>query len=205
VSVPRNRAARPEARLVRLFIAFDMPAEILGALAAAVEPFRDRVPGARWTRPEGWHVTLKFLGATWPRLLEWVRSGVAGVAAAASPVTTRLSELGAFPSPTRARVLWAGLEDPAGALADLARALDESLAAHFHPEKRPYTPHLTVARLNPPSDVRRAAPDLLSLPVRSDSFLVDRVVLYRSLLSPRGATYQPLEWAPIGAPTGTPR
>lgn len=195
----RDRAARPEARPLRLFVAFDLPGDVLDALIGAVAPFRDRIPAARWTRADGWHVTLKFLGATWPRLVDWVQSTVADVGAASSPIASHITEMGAFPSIRRARVVWAGLADPDGALAALAGALDEALAEHFLPEQRSYSPHLTLARLNPPRDVREFAPELLSVPVRSDPFPVDRIVVYRSHLSPRGATYEPLASTPIGA------
>jgi 2'-5' RNA ligase len=200
----RDRAARPEARPLRLFVAFDVPTDVLGDLAVAVAPFRDRIPGARWTRTDGWHVTLKFLGATWPRLLDWVHATVADVGAASSPIVSHLTEVGAFPSIRRARVLWAGLADPEGALAALVARLDEALAAHFVAEQRSYSPHLTLARLNPPRDIREFAPELPSVPVRSDPFAVDRIVVYRSHLSPRGATYEPIASTRIGVAASPP-
>jgi 2'-5' RNA ligase len=199
--VARDRAARPEARPLRLFVAVDLPEEVKRDLAFAVKAFRDRIPGARWTRSEGWHVTLKFLGATWPRLLDEVRGSVAAAAAAGAPFWTSLTELGVFPSPGRARVVWAGLADPEGRFQLIMDALDRDLADHFVPEKRGFTPHLTVARLNPPRDVREFAPDLVGAPVPSALFEVDRLVLYRSHLSPSGARYEPIFDAPMGSRT----
>jgi 2'-5' RNA ligase len=157
-----------------------------------VARFRDRVPLARWTRSDGWHVTLKFLGTTWPRLVETVREAVAAAAAEANAFPSAVTELGVFPSPGRARVIWAGLSDPDGRFAALAKRLDDLLAEDFDVEERPFTPHLTLARLNPPRDIREFAPDLVGAPVASERFEVDRLVLYQSRLSPKGATYQPL-------------
>jgi 2'-5' RNA ligase len=179
-------------------VAFDLPQRVKEELDRAVAPFRDRIRGARWTRPQGWHVTLKFLGGTWPRLLPEVRTVVGSSAGATPVVETRLSTVGAFPSPGRARVLWTGIEDPGGAFATLVGRLDRGLETYFVPENRAYTPHLTLARLRIPSDIVAIAPTLLALPVGSESFRVDRIVLYRSHLSPGGATYEALDSYPLG-------
>src|SRR5436305_14388948 len=106
----RDRSLRPEAKALRLFIAVDVPAEVKARLAATVAPFQGRVPDARWTNAGGWHVTLKFLGATSPRLVETVRGAVASAASATEPFQPRLPEFGPFPSSTRARVVALGLD-----------------------------------------------------------------------------------------------
>jgi len=195
--VARDRASRPEARPLRLFVAVDVPDAVKEGLAASVAPFRDRIPGARWTGFNGWHVTVKFLGSTWPRLVDTVREIVSTVAAGTAPLESALTEVGAFPTPTRARVLWAGLDDPDGALAVVAARLDELLAEDFVPEKRGYTPHLTLARLVPPRNLREFAPELHGMSVASERFVMDRLVLYRSHLSPLGARYEPLSSEPF--------
>ena len=195
----RDRAARPEARPLRLFLAVELPGSVKEDLARAIAPFRETVPGARWTDPAGWHVTLKFLGSTWPRLVGEVGRAAGEVAAAAAPFRTELAGIGAFPGPRRARVLWAGLADPDERLGALARGLDVVLLPHFRAESRPFAPHLTVARLNPPANVAATAPALLTAALESGPFPVDRLVLYRSHLSPRGARYEPLGEFALGA------
>jgi 2'-5' RNA ligase len=190
--VARDRASRPEAKPLRLFVAVDVPDGVKEELATKVAPFRSRIPGARWTGFHGWHVTVKFLGSTWPRLVETVRQAVATAATSTAPIETALTEVGAFPSPTRARVVWAGLDDPGAAMGTLAGRLDDLLADDFVAEKRAFTPHLTLARLVPPRNLREFVPELHGLSVASERFVIDRLVLYRSHLSPRGATYEPL-------------
>jgi len=198
----RNRADRPQgAKPLRLFVAVDVPEDVKTALAGAIAPFRDPVP-ARWTNPNGWHLTLKFLGTTWPRVVDGVREAVSVAAQAADPFVSSLTEVGAFPSANRARVLWAGLADAEARFARLAEALDGALAEHFMVEQRAFVPHLTLARLSPARDVREFAPGLIGMAVPSRPFAVERLVLYRSHLSPRGATYEPLLDAPLG--TGVP-
>src|SRR5919204_1296144 len=107
----RDRAARPEAKPLRLFVAVDIPDDVRKGLATAVEPLKDLGLRARWVPPENWHVTLKFLGRTWPRLLRWVIGSIAAVTREQRPFATSLTGLGAFPTARRARVLWAGLDD----------------------------------------------------------------------------------------------
>lgn len=202
----RDRASRPEAKPLRLFVAVDVPDDVKGALAGAVAPFRDRIPGGRWTRSDGWHVTLKFLGSTWPRLMEDVQEAVSSAAGASESFETRLTEVGVFPSPRRARVVWAGLADPEGRFARIVEQLDELLEDHFVPETRAFTPHLTLARLTPSRDIREFAPDLLGAVVPSRAFVVERLVLYRSHLSPHGARYERLvsEALPRASPSRSP-
>jgi 2'-5' RNA ligase len=199
--VARDRASRPEAKPLRLFVAVDVPEDVKTALAGAVAPFRDRIPGGRWTRSDGWHVTLKFLGSTWPRLVEEVRRAVRAAAQATGPFQTNLTQVGVFPSPGRARVVWAGLADPQGRFSQIVTQLDDLLEEDFAPENRAFTPHLTLARLNPPRKVTEFAPDLVGAAVPSRPFVVDRLVLYRSHLSPHGARYEPLASEPLeGSP-----
>jgi RNA 2',3'-cyclic 3'-phosphodiesterase len=193
------RETYPEARPLRLFIAADVPDRVKADVASAVGPYAERIPAARWTRSDGWHVTLKFLGATWPRLMEEVRQALQTTAHRTQAFETRLTHLGVFPSPARTRVVWVGLEDSEGRFPELVRSLDDLLAENFGVEKRAFTPHLTLARLNPPRNIREFIPDLVGTPVRSEPFTMDRLVLYRSQLSPKGATYEPLLEARLGS------
>jgi 2'-5' RNA ligase len=193
----RNRAARPEAKPLRLFVALDPSAAAVRALDAALEPWRERFPKGRWVPAENRHITLKFLGRTWPRLVDWVHQAVREAAEQVRPFTLSFDRLGVFPGRSRARVLWIGLKDEQNSLAALAKSLDEAFADEFAPEKRGFTPHLTMARFNPPVDVRDAASDLDAFRAEAPSFRVGRLILYQSHLSPRGARYEALEEFPL--------
>lgn len=190
----RDRAARPEAKPLRLFVAIEIPLEVRQLVAAAVAPWRERFPRDRWVPLENWHVTVKFLGSTWPRLVEWVTTCAGEVAAASAPFTSAVEGLGAFPSVRRARVLWAGLADPPDGMAAIARALDRALEREFAPEKRAFTPHLTVARFEPPVPLGE---DLAAAVVRSEPFAIDRLVLFRSHMRRPAPVYEPLEAFPL--------
>ncbi len=189
----RDRAARPQAKPLRLFVAVDVPDDVRESVAHAIAPLRERFPRARWSPPANWHLTVKFLGRAWPRTLDWILSSVEGVAAAAHPFATSVGGLGTFPSARRARVLWAGLEDPAGRLGAIAASLDEAMAAEYKPEKRAFTPHLTVARFDPPVDVGSDLPE-----ASTRAFEVDRLVLYRSHLRRPAPVYEPMGLFTLG-------
>lgn len=174
--------------MLRLFLAFDVPDEHRRSVERAIEPLRGAVPGARWTSPESWHVTLKFLGSTPEERLPDVTSIAAGAAAASSATSSALTGLGAFPGARRARVLWVGLVDH-GVLGSLAADLEAGfVGAGFPSEDRPWWPHLTVARLKVPGPVDLAGAG----EVDATPFPVEEIVLFRSHLKPSGAVYEPL-------------
>jgi 2'-5' RNA ligase len=167
-------------------------------LAEAVTAWRAEAdaPDLRWTVPEGWHLTLAFLGATdpgaVPRLLDAVRSAVGDRAAWAAPT----GSLGTFPGPRRARVVWYGVADRDARLGDLAAAVRRALEP-MAPALRgtsPFQPHITLGRARDPrgADVTTwiagRQPPAGSVPV-------DRVVLYRSHLG--GG--QPARYEPLGS------
>ena len=178
-----------------MFVAVSVPEEAKSAIASAVAPWRLEFSRARWTPPENWHVTLKFLGATWPRLVEWVQEQVAIVAAEASAFQTRVDGLGAFPSAGRARVLWAGLEDPDERTARLVSDLDAALAKEFRAQTRAFHPHLTVARSDPPLHLPET---FWQTRLRTEVFRVDRLVLFRSHLRRPAPLYEQLASYPLG-------
>jgi RNA 2',3'-cyclic 3'-phosphodiesterase len=171
----RDRASRPEAKPLRLFVAVEVPEDVRAGLAEAVAPVRERFPKARY-----------------PRLVEWVTETVADVALDKPSFVTRVEGLGAFPNARRARVLWAGLDDAGRRLARLAAGLDEALAREFTPEKRGFTPHLTVARFDPSVGV-----DPLEVRYESEPFEIDRIVLFRSHLRRPAPIYEPLGMYPL--------
>jgi 2'-5' RNA ligase len=190
----RDRGSRPEAKPLRLFVAFEVPDDAQDAVDTAIAPLRERYPAARWVPRANRHVTMKFLGRTWPRLRGWVEEQLAAVASRTPPIPTRLTSIGAFPGGRRARVLWAGVDDADGHLAALASALDDALADEFRPESRAFTAHCTVARSDPPLHLDEADPDVSVLPV---AFTIERIVLFRSHLQRPAPRYEALATFPL--------
>jgi RNA 2',3'-cyclic 3'-phosphodiesterase len=194
-----DRAARPEGRPLRLFVAIDVPAEANAAVDAAFDPWRERLPRARWVPDRNRHVTLKFLGKTSPRSAPWVEERVGDAAEATPSFDARLTGVGAFPGSRRARVLWVAIDDGGGAMARVAGALDDALKAEFPPERRAFTPHLTVARSEPPVSLPEA---FAQTPIEAVTWQVRHVTLYRSHLGRPAPRYEALRAFPLSAPRG---
>jgi RNA 2',3'-cyclic 3'-phosphodiesterase len=191
----RDRASRPEAKPLRLFAAVEIPPEAKRVVASAVAPWREQFPKARWSPEDNWHVTLKFMGRTWPRLRGWVEERMRAATGGVEPFEVRLEGLGAFPSAGRARVVWAGVSDGTGRFAALAAAIDEALATEFPVETRPWHPHLTVGRSDPPIPL----PDgFVDSPVEPVGFRIDRVALFQSHLRRPAPRYEALATFPLG-------
>lgn len=182
---------------MRLFIAIAIPDEIRSAFAAFLQDFRDIAPQVKWVRAENLHVTLKFLGNTDVGKLEQIENALKAVRNS-QPVTLEFYGLGFFPSEKRPRVLWAGLDSSAN-LRPLAEDIDRSMyQLGFPPEERPFTPHLTLARFNPPG-----LPPKLSQAVKQHasrgfgSFTAREFHLIESKLKSTGAEYTTVQSFPF--------
>jgi 2'-5' RNA ligase len=141
-----------------------------------------------------WHLTLRFLGATRADQLATIRARLrAGALGAAFGV--RFGGMGAFSRPRSARVLWVAVTDGADRLRDLARmAEDAARAAGFAPEAKPYKPHLTLNRIQPPRDVTDA---ITRVPPLDVEMPVGEIVVFRSHLGGGPARYEPVERVPL--------
>jgi 2'-5' RNA ligase len=162
----------------RLFVGLEVPPEVRAAVEAAFDPWRAALPTATWVPPENLHVTVRFLGRVRPELVDDVAAATGAASATVGPFATRLNGVGAFPSPARARVLWAGLDDRPGRMAGLALALDAAFAPGFRPEVRAFHPHLTVGRCDPPEHLPAAFEEA---PIDAVPFEVVRAVLFESV------------------------
>jgi RNA 2',3'-cyclic 3'-phosphodiesterase len=182
---------------VRLFVALDLNEEIRGALRDLIAILKPLGATARWSRPEGMHVTLKFIGHVDFPKLGAIRATLATVRSTAS-VQMRVRGVGFFPDERRPRVLWCGIDASAN-LAPLAAEIERRLEPLGIPrEDREFTPHLTLARLKESrGDDRlvRAAQELKSRDF--GSALADEFHLFESFTKPSGAEYKKIESYPF--------
>jgi 2'-5' RNA ligase len=189
--VAKERLKNPRARL---FVALDLPDELReGIVAWGREALAD--PALRPVAPESLHITFAFLGQ---RPEEEIEDIAAVMAANDGPAPwVELLDPVARPPQGRARLFaLPALSPGAEALQEgVARGLEE--AGFYEPEKRPFWPHVTVARVRPEARGSRR-PAVVSeppgkLPERlSEARVCRRVTLYRSELKPTGARYVPL-------------
>src|SRR5215813_14240326 len=132
---------------MRTFVAIDITLEIRERLSIFMEQIRKSLPGARWVRAEGMHITLKFLGEISPEQKNAVENALRTIKS--SPFKIAIRGFGFFPNARLPRVFWADIEAD-DALPALASAVDEALmTVGFEKEKQAYKPHLTLARLKP--------------------------------------------------------
>ena len=179
--------------MIRAFVAVPVEDPVTRRRLAGARSLVPPVHGVRWTPEAQLHFTLKFLGEIEEeRVADALRA--TRRAAAAAPFRVALEGLGAFPPRGPARILWAGCGEGAEELSRFARAVEDAFVAEgFPPEERPFSPHLTLARVREPEAGRRIARALPSVPVEPFGLVsVPSLVLYRSELTPRGAEYAEL-------------
>ena len=182
---------------VRVFVAIDLPDPAKEALRQAVADLQgDLQQGIRWVRPEGIHLTLKFLGDVSSARAGDIQEAMERAAREFGPACFRLalSGLGVFPNPREPRVLWAGVSGDMEALEHLQGLTDGCLEdAGFARERRPFRPHLTLGRVRDqvaPAERRRIGQAIQQAPPpRGVEWQVGEIHLIRSTLTPGGAIY----------------
>ena len=190
---------------LRLFIALELPQDVLDALDAVQERLRRQLPPriVRWPRPEGIHLTLKFLGETPATQREAIAGALRQAANGHAPIALMADGLGCFPNPARPRVVWAGLRGDLAPLAALQASVETALAPlGFKREKRAFKPHLTLGRVRreaSTSEARRLG-DLVkrTAPGQIASWTAKSLSLMRSELRSDGARYTCLAAVALG-------
>jgi 2'-5' RNA ligase len=184
---------------MRLFIAIKISPDVRAALAALLKEFSAIAPQVKWVRPENMHLTLKFLGETDASKLTAMQAALSAIRSSQS-VTLHFSGLGFFPNAKRAKVFWAGM-DASPNLPSLAAEIDQAVHKLGFPlEDRPFTPHLTLARFQPP-----CLPAKLAAAAQEDasrefgSLTTSEFHLVESKLKPAGAEYTTLQSFPFVA------
>ncbi|HEX9038847.1 MAG TPA: RNA 2',3'-cyclic phosphodiesterase [Ktedonobacterales bacterium] len=189
--------------MTRVFIAVDLDAPTREALARLLRRVAHVLPRARVVAPETLHVTLAFLGELDDQRLAEAIAAAREVAAEAAPFSLAPGHIGIFGPDDAPRVIWLALGGQVRRLIALQRRLAHALEARgFTLDPRPFSPHLTLARLTaPPGEYGLLGlRELRSQPSRKDSWQVDDVRVMRSDLTPAGARYTPLAIIPLGAP-----
>lgn len=179
---------------VRLFVALDLPE----AVKAGIEAWGRREladPALRPLRREALHVTLAFLGYRPEKEVPRLAEIVAAIGGPAPPI--ELADPIAKPSPARARLFALPAASPAAV--ELQAGLQERLVAArlYEPEKRPFWPHVTVARVRPEGRGSKRLARVSRPPGALSQELLQRfsgvrLTLYRSEIKPQGANYTPL-------------
>ena len=188
----------------RLFIAIELPDQIIQALSTVQDQLRAARP-VRWTPKNHLHLTLQFLGDTPVTQVDPLVAALAHRLHGHAPFSLTATGLGVFPSLKRPRVIWVGLGGDLPGLTHLqAEVVKASQPLGFEPESRPFKPHLTLGRVNN----RAGGGDYARLAALIEQrqaalkplgrFAVNRVSLIRSQLKPGGAVYTVLATVRLG-------
>jgi RNA 2',3'-cyclic 3'-phosphodiesterase len=188
---------------LRLFIGIELDEAVRDSAAAIANSLRrhlGRRVDARWVPASNLHITLWFIGNVADDRTDEILRGLD------RPFTipvfdTHIAGLGAFPPSGAPRVFWLGVQSGAEQLAGLHSGLSERLLPlGFEPERRAYSAHLTIARVK---EVRRGKPDadlrasLRAVAADAGTCRIAAVTVFRSHLSPKGATYEALLRVPL--------
>ena len=174
---------------MRTFVALEMPAAVK---RQAISIARDlsHLKQMRWARPEGVHLTLKFLGDVEEDRIPDMVSVVQQITSQFRPLKLLTAGVGGFPRLESARVLWLGVEGDLGRLGALQSQIAQQLEAlGFERERRRFVAHVTLGRARrkpvrvPPEQANKWRPV---------NFFIDRVSVMKSTLRPEGAVYTPL-------------
>lgn len=178
---------------VRCFVAVEVAPEIRESLARFADRMRNQVTGAKWAATDTMHVTLAFLGEVPDGEVPALTRSLEG-ASSVPEFRLEVKGLGAFPRPSAARVLWAGIGAGSAELGRLAAEVREICRGRGSGEKDGggYVPHLTVARFRAPLDLEPIEVFREERETERGACRVRDFTLFRSRLRPSGAVHEPV-------------
>jgi RNA 2',3'-cyclic 3'-phosphodiesterase len=183
---------------LRLFIAIPVPEPVRDEIIRVQREMQPLAPqsAARWTRPDQFHLTLRFLGDVPVAGLEQLKESVNAVCRSARPLPLRAEGVGFFPNPQSPRVVWVGIDDKAGLLVDLQKRIETAVQPFTaEPGEKNFLGHATLGRLKNlrPPDARKLAAHAQTIKDRTlGEWTADEIEIIRSELSPAGACHTSL-------------
>ncbi len=183
---------------MRLFIALTLPDPVKLSLGRLQEKLKESRADVKWVAVKNIHLTLKFLGEVPEDRIENISAAIQGVSAGVPAYQMRLSTVGAFPSVSSPRVIWAGIAEGGAQTEAISTQLETRLeAVGFPPEERPFTAHITLGRRRSSRNSGPLTQALKELQQRSappqEAFEINKVTLFKSTLSPQGPSYEALK------------
>lgn len=187
---------------VRLFVACEVPDDVREAIANVITQLRERSGNAvRWLRPEGIHVTLKFLGEVPQKKLPAIKIAIQEAVLRHHPFNLEVANIGSFGGREGLRIMWVGVAGDVLRLEALARDVNRALSVvGFEPERRPFRPHLTLGRVRDEVSTRSRAEIEVAVGkthVPPVAWRTGQVSLMRSRLTAQGAFYDVLATFPL--------
>ncbi len=173
---------------MRAFIALPIPDEIKKEIADIQRRLRMCAAEAKWVNPENCHLTFKFLGDIDNDQLQQITPVLATAGEKFSGYDVRLTDFGFFPNTRRPRVFFIET-DHAEQLKTVAFWIEDRLEAFGFPKERKFKPHITLARFKTTKNISRLCENSGTIRLGL-SFPADKIVLYKSTLTPTGPIYE---------------
>jgi len=185
---------------IRAFIAIELPEKIISHIKTVQDGIKSCKINAGWVNPKNIHLTLKFLGNIKREDTEKVTGAMTQavkeflLTQGNQHISLSAKGIGVFPNIKKARVIWIGLKGDTFQLIGLQKILDNNLEkSGFPKEERDFKAHLTLARIKDKIDPEKLAEAMKKFgEAESDTFEVDKIILFKSDLKPGGAVYTKL-------------
>lgn len=187
---------------MRLFIAIELPTEIKDCLFGIQEQLKASGADIKWVEPQNIHLTLKFLGDTNEKKIAPIMRILEETAQEKTDFMIRISSLGAFPSLSSIRIIWAGIDRGDAIVCQIAKDLEGRIASIGIPkEKRPFSSHITIGRTKSGLNSDKLARDIeilgKTLAGKNLEASVKKITLFKSTLTPGGPVYEALKAASL--------
>ena len=189
---------------IRSFLAFDIPDAMKKELGGVIEVLESKAKGVKWVDPKVIHCTIKFFGDVEEAiLLDGISQAIANELKSQAPFSFHGMGLGVFPNWRYPRVIWAGLTGDTEAAESLHKRLENAFAKYeIEPDnRRAFRMHLTIGRVK--SKLKDPGPLMSFVEKQVDrafgDFTVDKLTLYKSVLTKEGPIYTPLKEFMFGA------
>lgn len=181
----------------RVFLAIPLH-EIFPEIGGILRPLCCQVPGVRWADPRRVHLTLHFFGFISAKEIELIHPSFKKIMSFFSPFKLCLGGIGGFPDLERPHIVWLGIEEHAGRLLSLQKAIQgEVRALGFETEARPFQPHATIGRVKRKNQNLGPLLKNLKIQLPHPERTVDHVALYQSRFLPDGVRYEILKIYPL--------
>ncbi|MCP4706091.1 MAG: RNA 2',3'-cyclic phosphodiesterase [candidate division Zixibacteria bacterium] len=187
---------------MRLFIALPLPEKAEQFLGNIIDDLIQKRGKVKWVDSKNIHLTLKFLGETDEQYIDDISTAIKKTATKHSSIKSTINKINGFPNLNRPRVIWAGLEDIDDCLDKLENiALDidnEMSVIGFEKENKKFKSHLTLGRVKDNKNIGELTKYLETYRIQPQAVLFDKIVLFKSTLTPQGAIYERLYQADLG-------
>jgi len=184
--------------IVRAFVAIELPEVVKKGIAEIKNQYSD-MEGVSWIKPEGAHLTIKFLGEIGMDVVDGLACALEPVMEKVKPFKMKIEDAGVFPNPSKPRVLWLGVREEKNLKQIHLKVDEEARRVGISKEERNYHPHITIARIKsdePPQRLKEFLKEFKGKTLWND-VEVKSIVIYKSILRSDGAEYEKLYEIPL--------